>query len=631
MAKHSLKTKFIIITCLICLISLLMVSAVSYITSLKIVKSELNQKTAGTVLNNANIIDNWFKNQNTFIDNMAKDIQFSGNYRNYYLQKYLEYKLKQQNQVLDYYIGFTDDRFISGINWLPPSDYDFKTREWYINAINKKAIIYTIPYVDAMTGKMVITIAEPLYNQGEIIGVLAADIMVDNLVELTHKAGKDSPGYAFLLDQQGHFLVTPAEKWQPAQDSLHDAHQVMNGRYLPLFNSKNANNINMVLLQDYDGGYKYFFTTRVNSSNWIFGEAIPKSVYVEPLNKLLFSFIIILLISLLIGSLIILSAINGLINPLNQLRQAVLRFSQKDFTARSQVNSEDEIGDLSKSFNEMAAIIQEYNRSLESMVEARTQELQDKNQNIMESINYSKRIQESILPDLVNYHGIAYDDHFVVWKPRDTVGGDFYWSKQKDDTVFIAIADCTGHGVPGALMTMTVNAILDRIIDEDRAQMPAAILKRLNRILKETLRQDTPDALTNDGADVGLCMIRPDRKEMVYAGSKISLFAYQENEIIQIKGDRQSLGYKRSRLDYEYTDHPLSLDNQMFYLTTDGLLDQNGEEINKSFGITRFKQTLLDMKDLSMDQQKELLLEVLNKYMGCESQRDDITIIGFKI
>ncbi|MEN6328200.1 MAG: SpoIIE family protein phosphatase, partial [Syntrophomonas sp.] len=245
--------------------------------------------------------------------------------------------------------------------------------------------------------------------------------------------------------------------------------------------------------------------------------------------------------------------------------------------------------------------------------------------------NYSKRIQESILPDLVNYQGIAYDDHFVVWKPRDTVGGDFYWSKQKDDTVFIAIADCTGHGVPGALMTMTVNAILDRIIDEDRAQMPAAILKRLNRILKETLRQDTPDTLTNDGADVGLCMIRPDRKEMIYAGSKISLFAYQENEIIQIKGDRQSLGYKRSQLDYEYTDHQLSLDNQMFYLTTDGLLDQNGEEINKSFGITRFKQTLLDMKDLSMNQQKELLLEVLNKYMGCESQRDDITIIGFKI
>ncbi|MEN6349603.1 MAG: cache domain-containing protein, partial [Syntrophomonas sp.] len=207
MAKHSLKTKFIIITCLICLISLLMVSTVSYITSLKIVKSELNQKTGGTVLNNANTIDNWFKNQNMFIDNMAKYIQFNDNYSNYYLEKYLDYKLKQQNnQVLDYYIGFTDGRFISGTHWLPPSDYDFKTREWYINAINKKEVIYTVPYVDAMTGKMVITIAEPLYSQGEIIGVLAADIMVDNLVELTQKAGKDSPGYAFLLDQQGHFL-----------------------------------------------------------------------------------------------------------------------------------------------------------------------------------------------------------------------------------------------------------------------------------------------------------------------------------------------------------------------------------------------------------------------------------------
>lgn len=631
MAKRSIKTKFIIITCLICLISLVMVSTVSYIISLNIVKSELNQKTGATVLKNVDTIDNWFKNQNGFIDNMANDIQFNNNYSNQYFEKYLEYKLKQQPQVLDYYIGLIDGRFICGSHWMPPADYDYKTREWYIKAINTNGTIYTNPYVDAMTGKMVITIAEPLYNQDKIFGVLAADIMVDNLFDITQKAGEDSPGYAFLLDQQGQFLVTPAKEWQPAKNGLQDAHQVMNGRYLPLFNHIKANNINMVLLQDYDGDYKYFFATRIKSSNWIFGEAIPKSEYIKPLDKLLFSFIVILLIILAIGSLIILSVINGLINPLNQLRQAVFKFSQKDFTVRSPVDSEDEIGDLSKSFNDMAAIIQEYNHNLESMVEVRTRELQDKNQSIMESINYSKRIQESILPDLVNYQGIAYDDHFVVWKPRDIVGGDFYWSKQKDDTVFIAIADCTGHGVPGALMTMTVNAILDRIIDEGRIQMPAAILKRLNRILKETLRQDTPDALTNDGVDVGLCMIRPDRKEMIYAGSKISLFAYQENDIIQIKGDRQSLGYKRSRLDYEYTDHQLSLDNQIFYLTTDGLLDQNGEENNKSFGITRFKQTLMAMKEFTLDQQKELLLEVLNKYMGCESQRDDITIIGFKI
>lgn len=632
MANKSLKTKFIIITCLITLITMSIVSAVSYITSLGIVESELNQKIDATVLKNASSIDSWFNEQTMFVDNMAEDITFNGNYDTEYLAKYLRLKLAQQeDQVLDYYIGFDDGHFLSGSYWIPPHDYDHRTKKWYTNAVEKNGLILSTPHVDAIADRMVITIAEPLYNEGTLVGVLAADITVNYLVQLAKLAGQDTSGYAFLLDQEGNFLVTPALEWQPSPDGLKDAYQVMNGGFTTLLNDTYPDSINTVQLLDYDGDNKYFFTTRVESSNWIFGKVIPKYEYVMPLNRLLISFVIILILSLIAGSLIILGVINGLISPLNQLRAAVLKFAQKDFSVRSPVYSEDEIGDLSKSFNDMADTIQEYNGKLENMVQERTRELQEKSLSIVESINYSKRIQEAILPDLLKYKGIAYDDHFVIWKPRDIVGGDFYWSKQVGDAVFIVMADCTGHGVPGALMTMTVNVILNHIVSVGETLNPAAILQKLNRNLRETLRQDVPDAMTNDGVDIGICMLMPNRNEMIYAGSRISLFACQGDEIIMIKGDRQSLGYKRSRVDYEYTDHHLALDNQIFYLTTDGLIDQNGEENQKSFGVTRLKTTLLEIKDFPLDRQKEFLLQILNKYMGSESQRDDITILGFRI
>jgi len=150
--------------------------------------------------------------------------------------------------------------------------------------------------------------------------------------------------------------------------------------------------------------------------------------------------------------------------------------------------------------------------------------------------------------------------------------------------------------------------------------------------MQASLGQNSPAAMTNDGLDIGLCLIKPTKQELTFAASKISLFVCQGDEIIQLKGDRQSIGYKKSQLDYKYNNHHLSLKGQgKFYLTSDGLVDQNGSAYKKSFGLKRFKETILSLKDLPMAQQKEAFLDMLNQYMGEEKQRDDITLIGFKI
>jgi len=635
MAKRSLKFKFIFVTCVICLLCLLLVSVVSYRISYNIVKNEAKQKSVESVQKYASEMNNWFVEQSTLVLGMVEDIEINGDYSEQYLLTYLTQKLERHNAyVIDYYMGFVDKnkKFLDGSGWVPPADFDCHSRKWYIAAIKDGGVIFTTPYLDASTGKMIVTIAAPVKQNGKIIGVLGADIPVTDLVTISNKAKKASVDYAFLLDQENNFLVHPDKSLQPTPTELKNAALVMSGKYKPLLKNLNNGGYTITEFNDYDGIDKYFILSNVKSSNWVLGIAIAKAEYLKPLNKLLVGFVIALVISLALGVVIILIMVNGLLKPINQLRQAVNRYSQKDFDARSPVIADDEVGELSDSFNYMADIIQAYNHNLEEKVAERTRELQEKNNDILESINYAKRIQLSILPDMSKYLGISDAEHFVIWKPRDIVGGDFYWCKKVNNSYFLALADCTGHGVPGALMTMTVNAILDRVIDQIDHENPARVLQEVNRILKETLRQDDPHSLTNDGVDIGLCLIKPEEKLLIYAGAKISLLYCQEDELIEIKGDKQSLGYKKSKLDFAYCNHEINLNPaNVYYLFSDGFVDQNGRSNEFGFGRKRLKQAIVDNHSCDLYTQKEIFTNMLNSYMGDEAQRDDITLIGFKI
>ncbi len=176
------------------------------------------------------------------------------------------------------------------------------------------------------------------------------------------------------------------------------------------------------------------------------------------------------------------------------------------------------------------------------------------NQKIMESIHYAQRIQSSLLPDTANIRKHL-PESFFLWMPKDIVGGDIFITKFQEDTFLIAIIDCTGHGVPGALMTVLASSAFNTIIKDESSQGPAWILKRLNSIIKETLRQNTDDAKSDDGLDAAICLVNPKKKNLVFSGARVPLYIANANDVEVIKGDRQSIGYKRSDTDFIFQNH----------------------------------------------------------------------------
>jgi len=350
--------------------------------------------------------------------------------------------------------------------------------------------------------------------------------------------------------------------------------------------------------------------------------------------------ILILVSSLLLLVIAIVYFINKIvINPINKLTGFTEVIAAGNYDKTIDIKSNNELGKLADSFNKMAATIREHTNNLEQLVQKRTekltetnQELSKKNKKIMDNINYAKYIQRSILPETEDYQEY-FADSFIIWKPRDLVGGDFYWVKEIDNRLLIAVIDCTGHGVPGALMTMTTNAVLNRIVDKDHIKDPAKLLNKLNIVLKETLHKsdENNDHKRDDGLDISLCSIDKSKQKLMYAGAKMSLYYTENGEVKLIKGDRQSIGYQFSKEDYQYQTHTIDIDNRTFYITTDGYLDQHGGKDDKRYSRKRFIKLLKRNQDKDLQEQKYIYQQELKEFMGGNEQRDDITLIGFKI
>lgn len=265
---------------------------------------------------------------------------------------------------------------------------------------------------------------------------------------------------------------------------------------------------------------------------------------------------------------------------------------------------------------------------MENQVMERTRELVQKNQKIIDSIEYAQRLQESILAAPEELKGV-FSDYFILWKPRDIVGGDFYWVKRLEgDRCLVAVADCTGHGVPGACMTMAANSVLQQIVDQGTTD-PACILAELHHRMKEILYRDKQAQITDDGLDIGICYIEQN-KQLIFAGAKLPLYIYREGEITILKGDRKSIGYRHLSNGLQFTNHYWEVQSgDRFYLTTDGYPDQNGGEKDYPFGRKMLGKVIREQAKMEMLHQREAFEQVLKEYMGNEPQRDDITLIGF--
>jgi serine phosphatase RsbU (regulator of sigma subunit) len=272
--------------------------------------------------------------------------------------------------------------------------------------------------------------------------------------------------------------------------------------------------------------------------------------------------------------------------------------------------------------------LQKANEELEAKVIERTNELMLTNQRITDSIKYARKIQRSILSTQQDFSKY-FQDSFALYQPKDIVGGDFYASFDKDDRIIIAAGDCTGHGVPGALMSILGSSLLHSIIDYKEEYATDRILNDLRLGVIKTLKQDDND--NKDGMEIGLVSYQPANKTLEFASSRLNLLYFYNNEMFELKGDRKSIG-GADDTDHVFEKQELKVDNNtFFYLFSDGLQDQFGGTDKKRLGSRKLKEMLFQIHHKPFEEQKIYLEDFLKNWIGEDHQIDDIMVLGFKI
>ena len=265
-------------------------------------------------------------------------------------------------------------------------------------------------------------------------------------------------------------------------------------------------------------------------------------------------------------------------------------------------------------------------------VEQQKEELIIKNKNITDSINYAKRIQEALMPSYKFFKNL-FPDSFILHMPKDIVSGDFYWINEVDERIYFAAVDCTGHGVPGAFMSIIGFELFRRITETEKKKQPAEILRSLSRGF-ETFFRDVESYVLRDGMDVALCAIDKEMKHLEFAGAFNPLYLVRDNTIIEIKGDRFSVGlFNIEEADNnQFKNHVVPLiEGDIIYIFTDGFADQFGGPEGKKYKYRRFRHLLLALHQLPMRQQLEFLRRSINDWKGEAEQVDDILIMGIRI
>ncbi len=248
--------------------------------------------------------------------------------------------------------------------------------------------------------------------------------------------------------------------------------------------------------------------------------------------------------------------------------------------------------------------------------------------NIWDSIRYARKIQEAILPTDSYIKGLL-PDSFVLFLPRDEVSGDFYWITEKENKVYFAAADCTGHGVPGAFMSMINNTLLNEAINDKDISTPSEIFYDVRKEIITSLKQS--DEGQKDGMDAVLCCLDRENLKLSFAAANNPLFLIRDGELMITKPDKMPIGYLTGE-QKPFTNHEIQLQkNDIIYIFSDGYQDQFGGPRDKKFMIRRLRELLIEIHTKSMDEQKKILYDTIQQWRGSGEQIDDILFIGVKV
>jgi len=274
--------------------------------------------------------------------------------------------------------------------------------------------------------------------------------------------------------------------------------------------------------------------------------------------------------------------------------------------------------------------LKEANRTLEQKVNERTRQLEQQRINITDSIKYASRIQRALMLPSEELEKIL-PSHFILNKPKDIVSGDYYWVSQKNNMLIIAVADCTGHGVPGAFMSIMGINFLNEIVSQSDTIIANEILNELRKQLIKSLGQTGRRDEAKDGMEMALCIVDPDNKQIQFSGAFRPMYLIKDEELIVIKGDPMPIG-KYNENEMPFTNKEVQFnENDMIYLFTDGYVDQIGGLDRKTFKSIQFKKLLKEIHYKPLKEQKSILEEEHGIWRAGQEQIDDIMILGVRL
>ena len=487
-----------------------------------------------------------------------------------------------------------------------------ENRSWYAEAIEAYDTFYAKVYVAAGSGEVVSSLITPIRENktGELLGVLGVDIAVEHLPEIMGKRAVDN-SFFFIINEDGRILYHP--------DESQILNKCQNLDYYEKIENQLWSSHENICEFEVEGERMIGAITRIDRAGWLMISAMPVQNMQDNMIEAVSPVICICILNILLVVVLNYYFTNiYIIKPLKEVEKATESIASQNADYELEVKNQDEIGAIAEVLN--------------TDVKWLFKELKEKNQRISESMEYAKMYQSKIFSKKEEMDAI-FAEYTVMYTPLEYVGGDFTWNYRGDKGNLWIIGDCTGHGVPGALLSGMVIAMLSNIVNEENCSDLLYIVKELNQQLNrmtESGETNIEVGVTSE-MDIGMIYISHNRS-MKFFGGNIDLYIENGEEVQKIKGEKISIGRESLEENKELPVHDVEYNKEYtYFIATDGFYEQTGGEKGIPYGYNRFKKVFGALHGKSTEEILDKIKMKWLKYKGVNRQRDDVTAFCFKI